>query len=210
MLTTKDRIIVHSMELFAKKGCKTITMDDIAASLGISKRTIYENFSDKNDLIQACLISFFNSQEENIKEALKSSHNIIDAMYTQLQANSKRMMKIKFDFFNEIQKYYPKVYNNVIKVHEKRYFQNMLELLQKGQTDGVINKDIDVRVVTVLMHEISNLILNSDKFDNYGIEKKDLMSVMHFLSRGIATEKGVKIIDDYIKEFKKIKYDDTI
>ena len=210
MSTTKDRIIIHSMELFAKKGCKTITMDDIAASLGMSKRTIYENFSNKNDLIQACLNYFFDNQNDSVKEALRSSNNIFDAMYKQIQANSKKMLHIKFDFFSEIQKYYPEVYNSTIKVREKNHFQNTLELLQKGQKDGVINNDIDARLLTVLMHEISNLILISDKFDHYGIEKKDLMSVTHYLSRGIATEKGLKIIDDYIKEFKKMKYDNTI
>ena len=209
-MTTKDRIIIHSMELFAKKGCKTITMDDIAASLGVSKRTIYENFSDKNDLIQSCMNYFFDIQDENIQEALNSSNNIIDAMYKQVQATSKRLLPMKFDFFSEIRKYYPVVHNNVIKVREKKHFQNTLDLLQKGQKDGIINRNVDVRMVTVLMHEISNLILISDKFDDYGIEKKNLMSVMYFISRGIATEKGIKIIDEYIKEFKKMKYDNTI
>ncbi len=202
METTKERIVEHAAELFAKKGCKTLTMDDIATSLGMSKRTIYENFSNKNELIEACLNHFFDHQDINIKQVLKSSDNIIEAMYKQVQNSSKMMGQIKFDFFNEIRKYYPEVYNNTIKVHKEQIFQNTLEVLQKGQKEGIISENVNVLVAAILMHEITNMILTSDVFDEYDVPKQDLLSVMYFLTRGIAADKGLKIIDEYVEKYK--------
>ena len=202
METTRNRIVEHAAELFAKKGCKTLTMDDIATSLGMSKRTIYENFGNKNELIEACLNYFFEHRDLTVKNVLKSSDNILETMYKQVQSSSKIMAQIKFDFFNEIQKYYPEVYENTVKVHKESSIQRMFEVFQKGQRDGVISKGIDVRIMAVLIHEMFNLILTSDVFDVYNVPKKKLLSTMCAIIRGASTAKGIALIDKYAENLK--------
>lgn len=203
METIKERIIAHSAELFVKKGCKTITMDDIATSMGISKRTIYENFADKKELLAACLGYFFENQNLRIKSVLKSSDNIIDAMYKQMENNYKIMAQVKFDFFGEIRKYYPKVYEDTVKTFKQQALQNSIDVLQKGQQDGVIKSDINAQVVAIIMHEVMGMILLSDVFDIYNVSKMELLLAGYVITRGAATTKGIKLIDNYVEDYRK-------
>ncbi len=206
METTKERIIAHSAELFAKKGCKTITMDDIATSMGISKRTIYENFTDKKELLAACLNYFFEREDLDIKAILQSSENIIAAIFKQMDNASKVFAHLKFDFFNEIQKYFPEVYNNTVKVFKQQHLDSTEKMLQKGQRDGVVRKELNPKLMAVVIQEISNLVFSGDVFSAHGFEKKEVMpAFMGCLTRGMCTEKGVQIMEEYKDRFKECR-----
>jgi Transcriptional regulator len=203
MEDTRNRIVEHAMNLFAQKGCKTLTMDEVATTLGVSKRTIYENFSNKNELIEACLDQFFTKHEQNIKMILKSSDNIIDAMFKQMHTESKMMRKVKFNFFDEIRKYYPEVYTNIIKGYRDKHLFNSQELLLKGQKEGVIRKDLNVEMLSTIMHELTTTMLNGDMFANYDFDQKEMMGVlMHAIMRGTCSDKGIVIFDKYVEEIK--------
>jgi AcrR family transcriptional regulator len=198
------------MELFAKKGCKTITMDDIAASLGISKRTIYENFTDKESLLEACLHDFYDNDELNIMQVLHSSDNIIVAIFKLLENTSKFLFQLKFNFFNEMQKYYPETFNKTVLVYKQRFIENTEKLLQKGKTDGIVRKEVHPVIMAVLINEIFIIVHNKEIFAGYGFDKKHAMQVcMGCITRGMFTEKGIQILDEHILEHKKMRYDET-
>jgi len=204
MENTKERIVVHATELFARKGCKSITMDDIASSMGISKRTIYENFSNKDELVEACLNYFFEQHETNITSVLNSTDNIIDVMLRQMHDSSQMLRHVKFDFFNEIQKYFPNVYDSTVKKYKEQHLINSTKMLQKGQKDGVVRKDIDINLMAMLIHTLANETLAGSLFSDCNASKHDLMCLlMHNLTRGIVTPKGLDILDKYEEENKK-------
>ena len=204
MYSTKDRLIVHAATLFVNNGCKAVTMDDIANSMGISKRTIYENFRDKEALLEACLLYFFEHYEFNIDQILQSSDNIIVAIFKLLEKTSKFFFQVKFNFLNEVQKYYPEAYNNTIKVYKRQYLDNTDKLLQKGKLDGIVREEINPTIIAVLINEISVLILQKEIFIDYGFDKKDAMhTCMSCITRGMLTEKGIQILDKHIDEFRR-------
>ncbi|MDR0738414.1 MAG: TetR/AcrR family transcriptional regulator [Prevotellaceae bacterium] len=196
MNNTKERIIQEAAMLFAKQGCKVITMDEIATSMGISKRTIYENFSDKRDLLLQCVEYFFRQAQSNVNIILKSSDNIINTIWKTMKCESDILGQAKYNFFNEIQKYFPDVYKSTVTIYKKQNFDNMEKLLKKGQEDKVIRKDIDIKITTVLLQEVGTLILDSDIFMKYSYEKHKVMhTFMSSFTRGICTEKGLKILE---------------
>ena len=210
MHSTQDKIIVHAATLYAENGCKAITMDDIANSLGMSKRTIYENFPDKATLLKACLNYFFEQHELDIQQILQSSDNIIGAIFKILENTSNLFFRIKFDFINEIHKYYPDVYSSTVEHFTQKYLESTNKMLQKGQQDGIVRKDLDTMVLSVLFNEVSIWIVHKDIFADYGIHKKSAMhTCMSCITRGMFTEKGLHILDEHIEEFKKIKDDYT-
>jgi AcrR family transcriptional regulator len=197
MNNIKERIIQEAAMLFAKQGCKVITMDDIATFMGISKRTIYENFSDKRDLLLQCVAYFFQRAQNSVNMILKSSENIIDTIFKTMKCESDIIGQAKHNFFNEIQRYFPDVYKSTVSIYRKQNLESMEKLLKKGQEDKVIRKDIDIKVTTVLLQEIGALILDSDTFIKYGYEKRTLMpAFMYLFTRGICTEKGLTILDE--------------
>jgi AcrR family transcriptional regulator len=205
MSSTKERIIKEAVTLFAKQGCKVITMDDIATAMGISKRTIYENFSDKKDLLFQCMKYFFKEGQDNVNVILKSSENIIDTIFKTMQCNSAFVGRTKFNFFNEMHKYFPDVYNATVTLYKQYHFENTEKMLTKGKDEGVFRKDIDIKLMTTILHETTSFMLNTDVFSNYGYEKEFIMPVfMYNFTRGICTEKGLKIIAD-IEKSEKLK-----
>jgi AcrR family transcriptional regulator len=193
----KERIIQEAAMLFAKQGCKAITMDEIATSMGISKRTIYENFSDKRELLLQCVEYFFQYAQNEVNLILKSADNIIDTIFKTIQCESNSLGQAKYNFFNEIQRYFPDVYQSTVSIYKKQHFENFEKLLKKGQDDKVFRKDIDIKMTTTLLQEIGMLIIDSGAFVKYGYEKHVIMPVfLYIFTRGICTEKGLKILDN--------------
>ena len=210
MYSTKDKLIVRAATLFAENGCKAITMDDIANSLGMSKRTIYENFPDKATLLEACLYYFFEQYDMDIQQILQSSDNIIGAIFKLLENTSKFFFQLKFNFLNEVQKYYPEIYDNTVERYKQKYLENTDKLLQKGQKDGIVRKELNPLIIAVLINEVSIMVLHKDIYADYGIYKKMAMhTCMSCITWGMFTEKGMRILDEHIEEFKKIKDDYT-
>jgi AcrR family transcriptional regulator len=206
MDSTKGRIITHAATLFAKNGCKSITMDDIANSMGISKRTIYENFTDKEALLDACLHYFFEHREFDVKQILQSSENIIAAIFNLLDNTSKIFYHLQFNFLNDIQKYYPETYHNKVKAFQKQYIENTDRLLRKGIIDGIVRKDVNTAIMAAFISEVSVLVLHRDVFADYDFDKKAVMQAcMSCITRGMFTEKGVRILDKHIDEFRRSK-----
>jgi AcrR family transcriptional regulator len=172
----------------------------------MSKRTIYENFKDKEELLEACLHYFFKYHELDIKQILQSSDNIIVAIFKQLENTSKIFSQLKFNFFSEIQKYYPEVFNNTVKVYKQQYIENTDKLLQKGINDGIVRNDVNPVLMSVLINEVSTMVLDKDIFADYDIDKKEAIhSCMYCITRGIFTEKGLHILDKHIDEFRRTK-----
>ncbi|MDR2232683.1 MAG: TetR/AcrR family transcriptional regulator [Tannerella sp.] len=204
MSTTKDRLIVCAATLFAERGCKAITMDDIASSAGMSKRTIYENFADKGELLEACLHYFFEYHELDIRKILQSSDNIISAIFKMLENTSKFFFQLRFNFLNEVQKYYPEIYGNTVKVYRQQYLDNTEKLLQKGKQEEIIEDFINPKIMSVLINEVSNLVLQKNIFADYGIDKKTAMDAcMGCITRGMFTAKGRQILDKHLDDFRR-------
>jgi len=211
MDSTRNRLIAHAATLFAENGCRAITMDDIANSMGMSKRTIYEIFSDKANLLEACLHYYFDQHELDAQQILHSSDNIIGAIFKMLENTSKLFFQLKFNFFNEVQKYYPVIYNNTVEIYKQKYLEDTEKLLRKGKQDGIVRKDINPFILAVLINEVSLMVLQKDIFAEYSIQKKMAMhTCMGCITRGMFTAKGMQILDTHIEEYKKIKEDETI
>jgi AcrR family transcriptional regulator len=191
--------------LFAKQGCKVITMNDIATSMGISKRTIYENFSDKRDLLFQCMEYFCQKGDGGVQKVLKSSENVIDTVFQMMKCNIEFAGQAKYNFFNEMQKYFPEIYASTIKKYKEYNLKNLEKMIKKGQDDDVFRDDIDVRIITSIIHEIAMLIIN-DAFENYGYDKRVIMpEFMYNFTRGICTKKGLGVLDKIIENTKNLK-----
>ncbi|MDR3236463.1 MAG: TetR/AcrR family transcriptional regulator [Prevotellaceae bacterium] len=205
-MTTKDRIIQDAVTLFATQGCKVVTMDDIATTIGVSKRTIYENFTDKEDLLRQCVKYFFGRGQEYVDLVLNSSDNVIDTILKTIQCRSTFFdTHVKDNFFNELHKYFPDVYESIVMSFRKQHLDSMQKLLKKGQSDGVFDKNIDTQVISVLIHEISYSFFRNNIFTTYGLEKQAAIPLfMYIMTRGICTKKGLDILDESKKEHKNV------
>ncbi|MBR5778457.1 MAG: TetR/AcrR family transcriptional regulator [Bacteroidales bacterium] len=196
--TLKERIIEVASEMFSTYSCKQITMDTIAKEMGISKRTIYENFSDKEMLLEKCISHIL--EKENYFERLKSENNpnflITLSKFTDL--HSSESFKLHCASTQDIIKYYPEIYNTCIIPKNKQIIEIVTDLLQKSQNDGYIDSKIDINIATSMLGEIIKAIIYGKVFFENEYSKTEIIEQTLFVYlRGMATKKALEEYDEY-------------
>lgn len=200
----KERIIQQAGRLFFQYGVKSISMDEVASSLGISKRTIYEHFKDKEDLLLSYLKYMINKRNDAIKGFMKQSDNVIE-IFLRIMEIQKTKSFASVKFHEDIYKYYPKV-DAFLKEEAEKANRFFIEFLQKGIEQGVIRENLNVQVVAFLVEESVSVYIRASYLEKPPFSFSELISTMmiNFI-RGISTERGIKIVDEYLKNNKMSK-----
>jgi AcrR family transcriptional regulator len=199
----KERIVKHAAELFAGHGCKSVTMDDIASSMGISKRTIYEIFRDKNSLVEACIHFFYEQGRRDVEQILHSDDNVFSAIVSFAQATSQVMLQLRCNFFREIQKYFPDVFTNTVQQYREQHLRNAKSILLRGQREGLLNENVDADSTAVLMTTITNAMLTGNMFEALGYDRRKMAgNLVYNYMRGISTPKGLKVMERLHEVYK--------
>lgn len=196
----RERILVTATEAFASKGIKSITMDDIAAALGISKRTLYEVFSDKESLLKECILKVQSDREAYLQEVYEQSHNVLEVILAVFQKSIEVFHQTNKRFFEDIKKY-PKVYN-MMKERSESDSEKTMSFFMLGVEQGIFRSDVNFAIVNLLVREQFDVLLNTDVCNEYSfIEVYE--SIMFTYIRGISTEKGAKVLEDFISEYRR-------
>jgi AcrR family transcriptional regulator len=205
----KERILQKSHELFMRYGIRSISMDDIAAQLGMSKKTLYQYYTDKEELVDAVLSTLL---ETNRKQCLEDRQRAENAVHEVFQAFD--MMQEMFSNMNpsivfDLEKYHPTVSKKL--QHHKQVFmyQVIKQNLEKGIREELYRPEINVDVLTRFRIESMMLAFDSEIFPN---NRTQLVSIQeeileHFLY-GLATAKGHRLIQKY-KQQRKILTNET-
>jgi AcrR family transcriptional regulator len=200
----RERIITAAFELFANYGIRSVTMDQIAGQLGISKRTLYEAFENKNELLKAGLEYFIHIKNKEANEIIKESDNVIQAIYILRKKGEELKKKINPLFFEDIKKCYPDIYSLITSRNNNRDFSVTHALFKKGINDGIFKKDLNIELVNIFFHEIMHIAMNDKIFPGEEYSQEDMLKniLMPYLS-GISTDKGNELIKKYFE--KEIK-----
>ncbi|MEG2163403.1 MAG: TetR/AcrR family transcriptional regulator [Bacteroidales bacterium] len=194
----QNRIVAKAVTLFCRNGIKSVTMDQVASEIGISKRTLYENFKDKDELCLAVADVINSEHDVQAKEEISKSKNTLEAMLRIYRRSFKKMQFINRNYFLDMKRYYPDVFNVSQREHEKRQKECAL-FLERGKEEGMIRKDLKNEVVAALITSQINYLLNSDDIASGKFTFIDVYeTVFTNFIRGIATQDGVKFIDDFM------------
>ncbi len=197
----KDRIINKARDLFFMYGIKSVSMDELAFSLGISKRTIYENFKDKEDILNSLLIKLRNERDESFKEHLTNKYNVVEVFIKVIEEQTQ-MPVCNAKFFQDIYKYYPRMAKMMQKDMEKNNIF-LQEFLQKGIKQGYIREDLNVEIAAFLVEESTHTYIRASYIEKPRFLFNELFYTMMInFVRGISTGKGIKIIDTYLEKKK--------
>lgn len=203
-LGTRTKIIGKAAALFVESGIKGITMDELAEHLGMSKRTIYEHFADKKELVKECVIFIDNKKDELAKDAVKHSKNVIETLLTLHLDNLKMMGSVNRKFADDIKKFYPELHNYFQEKRESSVYST-INFLQKGVEEGVVRDDQNVEIYANLLHEEMYLLFDNRSIHLSEFSVKEVYSVMFLcFLRGIATNKGLAVIDDFLMKNKNV------
>lgn len=199
-MSMKERIIAHTTKMFARQGVKSVRMDDIATEMGISKRTIYELFGDKENLIIECLNYFQNEVEAWQKKMIKDADNIIEE-YLMMVDVWDRQVDATYNMMSDVKKFYPKLYDRYIEKHAKEATESIRKKLQQGIDQGYLLKNINLNLsISIVGYSIYGIIKKDAVLPHNVSEREAFKYVISYFMRGIATLKGIKLIDDYLEK----------
>jgi AcrR family transcriptional regulator len=202
-METKERILKGAEELFFRYGIKSVTMDDIAKHLGMSKKTIYQSFEDKNEVVHTLMECKLKEDECRFRSISEEALNIVEEMFSAMNQMSATFSKINPNAFYDLQKFHPKSWN-LFKVFKEQFIQKLVEeTLAKGIKDGIVRPDINIKVLAKLRMEQVEMGFNPVLFppDKFKIVDVQLALIDHFL-HGICTLKGHKLINKH-KQLKE-------
>lgn len=161
----KERIIERAMQAFKTHGIKCITMDDIAASMGISKRTLYEVFANKEMLLEDCIRKERQETNEYIRTILGQSAHVLEVLLKLYLRSIEKFHTTHKSFFEDIKKY-PKAYE-LLKNDKNRDSAEVVNFFKEGVKQGIFRDDINFAIVNLLVHEQLDLLINSNICEKY-------------------------------------------
>lgn len=197
----KTKIIEIATELFLNLGFKSVTMDDLASEMGISKKTIYTHFDNKTKLVEATTEYLFNTVCVSIDNILDEKKEPIEELYAIKAFVMHHLKNEKTSPQYQLQKYYPKIHSE-LKIKQFAVMQEcIISNLNRGMEDGIFRDNIDVEIISKLYFIGIIGIKDVEMFPAQEFPMTKLMDdYLEYHVRGIATEKGLKILNKLIKE----------
>jgi AcrR family transcriptional regulator len=192
----RERIIVESGKLFGKFGIRSMTMDVLAEKMGISKRTIYERFKDKDTLLLEVISYFKQKRTREAHELIEDSGNAIEALFRIMQIHINEIEQLNPLFFHDFKKYHTRIFKTLMGPEEIRDLSITEKLLETGIKQKVFRSDINIEIVNRTLHELFNLFGHESSMVDAGFHRKEMFDhvIIPYL-RGISTEKGGTLLE---------------
>ena len=197
-MISEERIIEGAEDLFLTAGIKSVTMDDIARNLGISKKTIYHFFKDKNELVVALVKKKLKEDENQMSDIISRSSNVIEEMINMMKCSEEIFSRINPVVIHDMQKYHPDAWKHFQNFKGDVLIRTLEELLTKGIKQGYIRPEIDVKIIARMRVTQVEMGFDTRLFPiaEFSTWKVQVQFMEHF-NYGICTLKGYKLLNKY-------------
>lgn len=198
------RIIVEkALEMFAERGIKDVKMDDIAQALSISKRTIYELFADKEQLLLETLKLHNRRTRDKAKIKIRGAKHVLDIILGLYTLYFQGLKNMNIRFFKDLERY-----PDILKMHNEKNHKNdqkFIAWMEVGRTQGLFREDANFEILLFILRRDLQTIFTANMKD----EKNELSrytpdelgrTLILFYLRGISTIKGQEIIEEYLNK----------
>lgn len=194
----KEQILSTAAELFLTLGFKSVTMDDIAQNLGISKKTIYAHFPTKRKLIEATTLHVLENITRGIQDIRNKNHNPIEELFKIKQFTTAYLKDEKSSPQFQLEKYYPQIYRDVQNNHLDLIHYSIEENLKKGIEAGYYRQGIQVSFISKIYFVGISGLKDPNLFP-VGTGMHNLYEqFLEYHLRAIVTDKGLKKLKEFI------------
>jgi AcrR family transcriptional regulator len=203
-LEIKDKLLNGAIELFLKYGVRSVSMDDIARHLSVSKKTIYQYFADKDDVVTQVAASHLDKNRIEFDSLKVDSKNAIDELIKISTCLKKDMQEMNPSLLFDLHKYHPKAWNVWLE-HKNKYIRtSVVENLKQGIDEGYFRPEINMDVLATMRLELVQMGFDDHIFPHDKFNLADVQSQLfeHFIY-GLLTDKGKKLYEKYKQEAKE-------
>ena len=188
----KDRILDTAMRAFTEHGVRAVKMDDIATQLSISKRTLYEIYKDKEELLFEGIKKYDESKLLILQQYAAEGHSVIDVILEAYRMKVREVRMLNPLFYVDILKY-PRV-AQFIRENNEHMRHHYLKFMQRGVEEGYLRSGVNYEMVPYMFDAIGQYVLNNNMLQHYSVE--ELFSNYFLVSlRGLCTPEGIRVVD---------------
>ena len=194
-------IIEKVSGLYLKYGIKSVTMEDVARELGISKKTLYQYFKDKDDLVKKVVDFHMDMQHKSMKDFASAKMNAIEELLMVSKFISDFLKRINPSVTYDIQKYYPEIWKNITSNRRDHIYNQIKDNMKRGIKEGLYRKDLNIEIIAhfylLRLDTASTLDLLTE--DKYSYEEI-FTAFFRYHIRGIANQKGIDYLESKIEK----------
>lgn len=209
-MEVKDKIVEKASDLMMQFGIRTVTMDDISKDLGISKKTIYQYFRDKKELVNTVAQVHLDAEKARFQSTEEESLNSVHELLLITQCLRESMKEMKANVLNDLQKYYPEAWQMFENFKRDIMMCSITRVITKGQEEGYFRKEIDPFLIALMrMQQVEAFILNQNLYprEKYTLSEVQMQLFDHFV-HGLFTLEGHQLYNQYSTE--KIKQNEPL
>lgn len=201
-MTQQEKIVDHVSQMILSLGVKSVRMDDVANSLGMSKRTLYELFGDKEELLSQSIVHMMERRCKNISAQVRDCDNMLEVLMKSIKifTNSGQVSDMEKRLTANLKKFYPAVYEKVQRIHSEWGVQGLQYALDRCLAEGYLDPSVDVELMARLFFTSTGVLMSdNDVILPEGVSREEAFGAMvvNFL-RGLSTVKGLQLIDEML------------
>lgn len=195
----RERVLETSLRLFGTYGIKSITMQDIARECGISKKTVYEYFADKTELVEAFTEFLINSQCSNLENSHTKGRDAIEELVLSLRQTEVLVKSINPVLFFELEKYHPSAWKKITDFKQQFITKIIRDNLDRGIREGLYRSNIRINIIAHMRLMQMDSAFNPQHFPavDFDIHEVVYEITEHFI-HGIATAEGHRLLEQYM------------
>lgn len=198
MSEIKDKILTEAELLFMRYGFKSITMDDVARELGVSKKTLYQFFSDKNDLVNQCVEHYLETMNTMCCSVVENKD--LDAISVMLQISEQMnamIRQINPSSMFDLKKYFKPAWDK-LEADRRSFIKRVIQdNILLGVKKGLYRKDLNAETVSRIYIYLVGFLTNPDNYDQEGMDIKEMhLEIVKYHLRSISTAKGHELLDE--------------
>ena len=199
--TPSNELIRDIGAIYMRYGIKSITMDDLARELGVSKKTLYQHFRDKEDVVQQVINSIIHYQECGIESVVQNPDiNAIDHLFQVSRFISKHMNSINPSLTFDLKKFYPAIWKEVLDFKRKTVYDHIIANINKGISEGLFLKNLNYQVIaSVYVSRLEVYTLEQPELQEFSFEEVFLTLFVYHI-RGIASPKGLQYLEKLMQQ----------
>ena len=197
------KIIEKAEELFLRYGLKSVSMDDIARKLGISKKTLYQYVDNKADLISKIIMAHVEEEKAMMEEAKKNSSDAIEEMLRVARYIVQQLRKFSPALLYDLQKYYDNIWQLLQRLHLEHAYQHIKENIERGQRQSVYRQDVDAEIIAKIYVNSTLSLVDEEAFPlkKYNKEKLFIEFIKYHIL-GITSAKGTILYKKHVSKNK--------
>lgn len=198
ILDNKEKLLKGAEDLFMKYGVRSVSMDDIARHLGISKKTIYQHFADKDEVVVSVAKSHMARQREQFEGIAKEAKNAVEEMVKISFCLKENMKNINPSLLFDMQKYHQRAWNEWLAFKHKFVRENIIRSMKQGIEEGYFRGEVNMNVLATMRLEQVQMAFDDTIFprDKYNLAEVQAQLFDHFIY-GLFTDKGRKLYQKY-------------